>query len=234
MSLISGTDGAIAAAGLRGYSNLVINTGPVAWWPLDVNLVDRIGGRNGVLGAGAQVPAGALPGESGGSFNCAGANWIQVAHAAVLKPAVGSIMAWFKPASINSGGIISANTSGQVDDHFVLQVVSNGTIHVTLQNAAHTPASPVIETAAAYYTPGQTVHAVVTFDGSGFALYLDGNRIGTSDVHTTGLASNTLGWRFGSDEFVGIFDGVIDEIAIWDRVLTRLEIYRLAQVEFIP
>jgi hypothetical protein len=72
---------------------------------------------------------------------------------------------------------------------------------------------------------------VVTFDGSGFALYLDGNRIGTSDVHTTGLASNTLGWRFGSDEFVGIFDGVIDEIAIWDRVLTRNEIYLLAQTE---
>jgi Concanavalin A-like lectin/glucanases superfamily len=140
-------------------------------------------------------------------------------------------MVWFRPASLHNGGVIAANTTGQVDDHFFLQTISDGRIAMTFQNAANDPPSPVIGTTAAYYAAGQTVHAVTTFEGSGFALYLDGNRIDTDDAHTSGLTGNELDWRFGNDFAVGTFNGVIDEIAIWNRVLTRNEIYLLAQTE---
>jgi Concanavalin A-like lectin/glucanases superfamily len=231
MSLIRGTDGAIAAASAHVYANVVINTGPVAWWPLDANLVDRIGGRNGTIGAGSEVHGAALPADSGGGFDCAGTSWISVAHAAALKPAVGSLMAWFKPAAVHNGIVMAVNAAGTSNPaDFALRVNSSGTVSCFFQQGG---ATQLIQTSSAYYVAGQIIHAIVTFDTNGFTLYLDGNKIASNTVHTVGFTDNTLDWRFGNELQASgdIFNGVIDEIAIWDRVLTRNEIYLLAQTE---
>jgi hypothetical protein len=85
-----------------------------------------------------------------------------------------------------------------------------------------------------YYAIGQRVCAHVTFDGSGYTLLLDGNKIASSDIHTTGLSGNVTPWLFGSVlDTPSVFDGVIDEIAIWNRVLTRNEMYQLTQAELV-
>ena len=231
MSLISGFDGAIAAAGLRAYANLVMSTGPVAWWPLDVNLVDRVGGRNGVLGAGSEIHAAALPKESGGSFDCAGANWISVAHSAVLKPAVGSVMAWCRPAALQSDftSIIGSEASGLFLGDFNVVLYSDGSVEGYFQDASTTHS---VRTHSVYHGAGQIVHVIVTFDSTGFALYLDGNQINTNINYTNGLSNNSRDWHFGHSQVNGlIFNGMIGEIALWDRVLTRNEIYLLAQTE---
>jgi hypothetical protein len=73
----------------------------------------------------------------------------------------------------------------------------------------------------------------VTFDGTGFKVYLDGHEIGTSTAHTTGLAGNETAWAFGADRHPGatIFNGEIDRVAIWDRVLSRNDIYLVSLLE---
>jgi Concanavalin A-like lectin/glucanases superfamily len=231
MSLLNSVYRIAAAANGRrdfAYADLVMDTGPVAWWPLDTNLVERIGGRNGVIGAGSAVHAGALPEDSGGSFNCAGTNWVSVAHASVLKPAVGSLMVWFKPASLqDEARIVAADLGGTNVGDFALHLLSAGRIAAYFQST-----TDVITTSVAYYVSGQTVHAIVTWGASGFSLYLDGNLIGRFTDYTDGLTGNTQDWVFGFRQLNGqIFNGAIDEIAIWNRVLTRNEIYLLAQTE---
>jgi hypothetical protein len=208
----------------------VIKAEPVAWWPLDADLDDRIGARPGTIGAGSEVHAGSLPVDHGASFNCAGTNWISVAHAAALKPAVGSFMVWFRPQVLGDFWIANCDETGATSNNFALTTLATGLISAYWQvGGVHTELS----TTSAYYTAGQVVHAICTWDGSGVALYLDGNRIGTDGQHVAGLNGNVVDWHFGHSQLAGgeIFDGMIDEIAIWDRVLTRNEVYLLSQTE---
>lgn len=209
------------------------NTGGslIAHWRLGSNLTERIAGRNATLGAGVEAYTSGLPfGSPGAAFDCAGANWLTVPHAAALKPAVGSLMAWFRPSTIHNGVMVSANALGTSNPaDFTLRVIDNGTVSCFFQQSAITH---LIITASAYYTLGQIVHAIVTFDAGGFALYLDGNLIEANTDHTSGLNNNTVDWRFGSEEAgAPIFNGALDEIALWNRVLTRNEIYQLSLTE---
>lgn len=198
-------------------------------WEFNSTLADRSGGgHNGTLGAGSEVYVDALPADSNNAFNCNGVNWVSVAHHADLKPAVGSIMAWCKPFSVHNGIIAACNTTGVVDDHFELRVNNTQTVSCFFQINSVTT---LLQTNTAYYGPNQTIHIVVTWNASGVSLYLDGNHIQTDTGHTTGLTNNTLAWRFGTNGLGStLFDGVIDEIAIWNRVLTRTEIEALAQI----
>jgi hypothetical protein len=230
MSLLSSIDGAIAAAGGPAYAKLVMSTGPVAWWPLDANLMDRIGARNGVIGGGSGVHAAALPADSAGSFDCAGVNWISVAHAAALKPAVGSLMVWFKANALGDYWPVQADEEGLINDDFAIRTFATGEVQAHWQVGG---VETAIRTVAPYYTAGQIVQAIATWNGSGVAFYLDGNRIAASTAHTSGLGANPQDWQFGRSPSGTdpILDGMIDEIALWDRVLTRNEIYLLAQIE---
>ncbi len=70
---------------------------------------------------------------------------------------------------------------------------------------------------------GKWHHACVTFDGSTTLIYLDGQEQsvfaeGAWYVNDEGVF---IGARKGSDQY---FDGIIDEVQIWDRALTAEEI----------
>jgi hypothetical protein len=54
-----------------------------------------------------------------------------------------------------------------------------------------------------HYAAGRVVHAICTWDRSGVALYLDGNRIGTDGQHTAGPNGNALDWHFGHSQLTG-------------------------------
>lgn len=215
------------------YYDLVdASSNKVAWWPLDGALTDEVAARNLSVQNGSASYTTPLPADAGTaqSFNCAGTNTLSVAHNAALKPAVGSLMIWFEPTTVAADATVcGCNTTGQVDDHFRLLVTANGTVSAEWQ---YNTADTIIATSAGYMTAGQTVCAIATWDGSGVALYLDGNQIDTDSAHTTGLTNNTLAWRFGDEELVGngIFNGVIDEIVLWNRVLSQNEVYELAQI----
>ena len=206
-----------------------MGTSPVAYWPFNGNPNDSIAAHNGTPN-GSPTFVGGLPANSDAAFNCAGVGWVEVAHATALKPAVGSILAWFRPTSAHNGAVISADAVGAVAGDFAMRVFDTGRIRCRFQTATGTNA--IIATAEGYYSPNQVVCAVVTFNATGFTLYLGGNVIGTNAEHTTGLNANTTAWRFGNvEDTPSIFNGVIDEFAIWNRVLTRNEIFVLAQTE---
>ncbi len=81
---------------------------------------------------------------------------------------------------------------------------------------------------------GEWHHVVVTFDGvSGqSAIYDDGEKVDVSFTTPAGVGTADTGgfhigtYREGSDRF---FEGLIDEVGIWNRVLREDEIAYLAE-----
>ncbi|WP_411847344.1 LamG-like jellyroll fold domain-containing protein [Roseibacillus persicicus] len=73
---------------------------------------------------------------------------------------------------------------------------------------------------------GQVFHSAVTFDQGSktFTVYLNGEEVGSEVI--TGTLSNFDSFRIGTyrDADGRWFDGVIDEVAIWERVLSPAEI----------
>lgn len=222
------------------YKSVIDATAPFkGGWEFNGNLLDRSGNNHhGTLGAGVESHGAGLPADSNQAFSCGGENWVSVAHHADLKPAAGTLLTWFRPTTIPAvgfpGAIASCNTAEFENDDFELRANADGSISCFFQNAG---VSTAIVTSTEYYESEQIVVAIVTWDATGIALYLrrvgiddDIVLIGTSSAHTTGLSSNTLAWRFGMNDAGAVpFDGSIDEIYIWDRVLTDQEKISVAQ-----
>jgi hypothetical protein len=79
-------------------------------------------------------------------------------------------------------------------------------------------------------TAGEWVHAAVTYDGSTIRFYIDGERDSSevTEALTFGTVNEslTLGCDFpGGDEY---FDGVMDDVRIYDYALSRAELGWLA------
>ncbi len=81
------------------------------------------------------------------------------------------------------------------------------------------------------YPISKWFHIVTTFDGINASIYINGKLIGTSQKTNWDTASGSLyiGTRIGAD--LGFFNGSLDEIRIYNRVLSRQEISQLYQIE---
>jgi hypothetical protein len=74
---------------------------------------------------------------------------------------------------------------------------------------------------------GQWYHIVGTNDGTTLKIYVNGD---LKDTETsTGFRGVDYDAYIGYDEFYGDFDGIIDDVAIYDRALTTFEIEQMYQ-----
>ena len=76
---------------------------------------------------------------------------------------------------------------------------------------------------------GQWHHAAITFRASEFLrMYIDGELINESDAAATAnLFDNNTPMRIGTDfddDAKRFFNGIIDEVAVFNRVLTEAEV----------
>jgi hypothetical protein len=211
------------------YDDEVLATGPVAFWlPEAAAVVDRVGARDASYVGTPTHPAG-LTG-AGTSLNCSGTVFAERAHEDALKPPVGTIMAWVRPATVANHWPMGADPSGENRGDFSFRLRDDGAAGAYFQSGSTTHLQL---TDPSYYEVGQVMCMLVTFNGSGFKVYLDGHEIGTNTAHTTGLAGNEASWAIGADRHPGetIFNGEIDRVAIWNRVLARNEIHFVSRTE---
>jgi hypothetical protein len=132
-----------------------------------------------------------------------------------------TLSAWVKKSSTkNDGGIVGSWVGGSQAGGPMLWVHSSvGRYHLTLNRTQSTyldsGRSP---------TPGQWQYVAATFDGATARFYVDG--VETASRAYTGNVGDSNTWRVGAygPGPTGFFDGVIDEVRVYSRVLSAAEI----------
>ncbi|MEA3078247.1 MAG: hypothetical protein QOF60_3155, partial [Actinomycetota bacterium] len=218
------------------YQDAVSADAPFGYWRLDelagTVAADSSGnGRNGTyVGAVALGAAGLIPTE--GTNGAAGFTGGHVDLGTLnLSLAAVTLEAWVKPQTFGASSpyIDSIVGTETVDDNnaLLLRLGYDGLTSrrgrpdfVTTTRVG----SPSTEAKApsAVRGPGVVHHVVGVFDNPTLTVYVDGVRVATatasvSDGHALG---NAAYWIAGNPLFGRYFDGVVDEVAIYDHALS--------------
>lgn len=195
-------------------------SGLVAWWPGNGNANDVVGGSNGTLMNGAIITT---EGKAGPAFSFDGQSGYMAAPPAALSTDDMSLDSWVKwdgPNAASSRQLMIY--SGSPDsDGYGLFAENNGAI--TIISGQGTPAVFLSDGVLSQGT-WHNVSAVRT--GGQWTLYLDGaaKTINAGDagaVPDVPTSNTVIGGVEGGPE---IFNGLIDEIQIYNRALTAQEI----------
>jgi hypothetical protein len=216
-----------------------VPSGLVAWWPGDGNALDIAGGNNGTLVGGVTYTIG----EVGQAFDLDGTSGYVVAPAsASLNVGVSSgltVEGWIDPASTSTEQpIVEWNNGTNLGAHFWISAPSPfgpgpGCLYANLIDTTgglHYFASP-----AGLITANTFQHVALTYDtNSGLAvLYINGASVAQQNlgVFTPQTSYNVyLGYRPGGAP-ITYWDGLLDEIRIYNRALSSNEIAAIYDAE---
>lgn len=206
-------------------------TGLVAYYKCDGNLNDSSGnGHNGTFAGDPNLPAKYIAGPTG--FGQAllfdGTGGHQNVECGTFNPSVATgkltVALWAKwdGASDQWQGLIGKRDSWAVDDMMWHIEVNHdaGTI-----GFARYDVYP--DSGGAKLTVGAWTHVAVTFDGTTATFYINGVRTGSGGFSFGTDKGSAL--HFGSDDPNGgnAFNGALDEVRIYDTVLSEAEIKAL-------
>lgn len=178
--------------------------------------------RNGATGL-LEIPTGfsiGMAGKIGNSVALDGAtSFLSSTTAVSTTPTTSGFtaMAWFKTASTGIQRILSFTTAQMPLG------ISGGKIYTTV-NSINTTGTTTIN-------DGKWHHVVITESAGTCTVYLDGN-IGAAELSfacATATSFASTGFQIGrsATPFTQYFAGMLDEVAMWNRVLTTTEIYQL-------
>ncbi|MEO6228754.1 MAG: hypothetical protein ABIP10_01440 [Ferruginibacter sp.] len=150
------------------------------------------------------------------------------------NPANFTISAWFKTATTSGGKLIGfgstqVGTSGQYDRHIYMN--NAGQIYFGVY-----PGTVVTVNSTLSYNDNNWHIATATLSSvNGMSLYVDGVLVG-SNSSTTSAENYTGYWKIGYDNMngwtsspsSGYFNGVLDDVLIYDRALSPAEVATIA------
>ncbi|MDP1728349.1 MAG: LamG-like jellyroll fold domain-containing protein [Bacteroidota bacterium] len=206
--------------------NQIPTSGLVAWYPFNANAIDESGNGNEATSNNATLTSdryGIL--NKSYLFNATNNEKITCLNKTLPMAKTGRTYSlWVNPYSLKD--ISQTSTAFSYGDPSVgkgimLGLVNNGIIAFqgwgTDLNANYN------------YTFNQWINIIGTFDSLNVKLYINGNLIDS----TTKTNWNTAGTEFVIGGRIGppsiTFDGKIDDIAVWNRVLTSSEIRKVAE-----
>ncbi|MGI8965465.1 MAG: LamG-like jellyroll fold domain-containing protein, partial [Limisphaerales bacterium] len=222
-----------------------IQTGLVSYWPFEttdgVTTPDLAFGNNLTLNNGPTL----VPGQRGNAFSFNGAvppQYLGTTHSTnnqvsglpIFKAGPYTIMMWvkgqaqtakylFTEASTTSGNPLLLLQSGQV-------AANNSKFDVLLRNDANTALLNHRVSGAVVFD--DTWHHIAWVDNNGVAgLYVDGvldaTNFNYTNVGSFSFTTTTVGALVRSAVSANSFIGSIDEVALWERVLTQSEIQQV-------
>ncbi|MCP3902729.1 MAG: LamG domain-containing protein, partial [Planctomycetes bacterium] len=201
--------------------------GSVAHWKLDetsgTTAADSVGGHDGTVSDGTWSSSGRISGamEFDGTDD-----FITVANATPLQLTNKmTITAWIKGDAWGTGNSVNTILRKGGSDPVNWQLaITKGKVSLTLDD---TDDAPII--GATVLTAGEWSHVAATWDGPKARVYVDG----VIDNHPpptkfapigTDTRSVYLGGRSGAD----LFDGLIDDVRLYNRALSAKEIEQVA------
>ena len=207
----------------------------VSWWPGDGDANDIIDGNNPSAESGVSFVSGkVLQG-----ITLASGGFIDIPDNANLNLQTFTFDAWVKPKAADS---TSLDAIGDVIFQkalafFTLPQVSYHLSWSSLNDKWHvlfgvTPGSQGQLTSSGSYAPGQFYHVAVTYDGVTLSLYVDGMLDSSANINKSILYSteqavigaNAKIFRPPNATFPRTWQGVIDELELYDRALSASEI----------
>jgi hypothetical protein len=243
--VIAASGASPVAVSLTGTATASINPGggecvvppnnQAGWWTGDATANDAVGGGNGSLQGGASFTTGRV----GQAFAFNGtSSYVQVGNPANLRlTAAITIEAWINPRAVRTqsagpamGAILTKWAQRFSDtpdsDSFGLWIIQEGGA-VKLFSALHQAGGVEPNIQGGSIPLNTWTHVAMTFDSatSQFILYVNGNAV-TTGISPGGIYSTDHAVQIGrEDSYIGrVFDGLIDEAAIYSRALSASEI----------
>jgi hypothetical protein len=209
-------------------------TGLISWWPGDGNTDDVFAGHDGTILGGM----GFEPGMVGDAFSADGVDdYIQVPNTGGVFDLVSqwSIHAWVFPRSLAIQGVIVSKMSF-VGNRITFALTLEGgdrdcspgpgafTLRAHLERASD---DRDFWFCAQDHLPELWYHVVAVYDGNDMIIYVDGveesrNTIG-SVISYASSDPLMIGIRRPNTD-TQIFDGLLDEVALWNRGLSGEEV----------
>jgi hypothetical protein len=227
-----------ASVFLAQAQNCVIPpSGLVHWWRGEGNGFDTVSVQDGVLIGGVQFAPGKV--GTGFSFSGSGDDYIALPQDLFPMPVSGegtapfSFEVWFQTTA--SGSILgqqdlppfNSTLGGYVP---AIYIGTNGLLYAQIFWGTGTQ---MVTTNVV--NDGQFHHVVITYDGASESLYLDGEVIGVTPFIQEGYSpvyyyelgtSYTGGWDGAPGEWFP-FTGIIDEVSLYLRALSPVEVASL-------
>jgi uncharacterized repeat protein (TIGR01451 family) len=214
--------------------------GLVAWWPMDGNPLDLWASHN----PSATNAITFVPGMVGQGVTFGTGGYIDIPHSPALANQQFTIDAWVKPQG-----------PGPNNDFWGSVIVQKGrsaptgytdvpiSLWWSAQNAQQEKfgftfgdqnTERIVSTST--FPAGQWYHVAATYDGSDFKLYVNGALEGTMPLAKTIVYDPAIPWTIGSTAshirtvgYPRTFNGVIDEVEIFNRALTAQEVQAIHQ-----
>jgi hypothetical protein len=205
-------------------------SGLVAWWTGDGNALDFLGQNNGTLVNGATF----APGEVGQAFGFNGNGQSVVIPDSPSLRLTNSftIEAWVNPATLADDphgpgrGIVCKldyATGGNYGYEFTL---SQGYFGGSFNSPGH--GWGTANWGVSVPTPltvGVWSHVAWTYDENAMMLYVNGVPVATNVIGPQAMANSTAALQISGDGNGNImFDGLIDEVALYNRAVSAAEI----------
>jgi hypothetical protein len=229
--------GVTQAPSPRGGTGGALGKGLIGWWTFDEGagrtVTDLSGsGNNGTLKNvdGAAWAAGKV---GDGAFDFDGRDdHVDCGNSPKLKPSSQiTISAWVKPDDLTNSVFREVYRKEDGNDRHMLAFQSRGQF-LTFGLGVGGYAELRAKIDPADFTDGRWHLVTATYDGSAMRVYKDGAQIASlprrGPVGTGGTAPAFIGSSKGTGEF---FDGLIDDVRIYDRALPAEEVQLLASGE---
>ncbi|UCG55668.1 MAG: hypothetical protein JSU70_12455 [Phycisphaerales bacterium] len=197
------------------------NTDPnlVGWWPFDEGAGDTAhdlsaSGNDGTLvGSPAWVT-----GRIGGALEFFDTDWVDCGNPpelAITGPI--TIACW-----VNPSGFVGRQSFVARDASYVFKVHEGGLLAFTTPGILdHQSASTVLQA-------GKWQHVAITFlpsQATGAVFYLNG--VETDRMASSAMNAGTGPFRMGTNQWSETYDGLIDDVRVYDRILTADEVKAL-------
>jgi hypothetical protein len=202
-----------------------VPSGVISWFKGEGSANDSVGPNNGTFVGGASTSGGKV----GQGFNFNGfSGYVSAPDDISLRPASVTIEGWinFASAPTTLAGIAGKAFGSGFFDSYAVWYDPSGTLRGEISDAG----GEMQVLASWTPVPGAWYHVAFTFDSATQAevLYLNGSQLATATYSGRQIAYDahalTIGADFQNGAFQFFFPGLVDELTLYSRALSALEI----------